>query len=138
MKNLLLVNQALSIVYLSPTYAGKVHDKRMADNAPYPLPPQSRLLQDLGFVGFTLDGVTLHTPHKKPRGGELTPEQTAENRALAQRRVRIEHVNSSVKRCRAVKETLRLLKKELRDTVMEIACALHNFRLRLKPWKAMA
>lgn len=135
MKNLLLINRSVSIVFLSPTYDGKVHDKRMADAAPYPLPAQSRLLQDLGFVGFSLDGVVHETPHKKPKGRELTVEQKAENHALAQRRVRIEHVNSSVKRCRIVKDTIRLLKKGLRDVVMEIACALHNFRVRLQPWK---
>lgn len=138
MKNLLLINQSLTILFLSPTYAGKVHDKRMADAAPYPLPPQSCLLQDLGFVGFSLDGVIHETPHKKPKGGELTADQKAENHALAQRRVRIEHVNSSVKRCRIVKETIRLLKKGLRDVVMEISCALHNFRVRLQPWMPMA
>lgn len=137
MKNLLLINQALTIVFLSPTYPGKVHDKRMADASPYPLPPQSRLLQDLGFVGFSLEGVEVETPHKKPKGGELTPDQKAENHALAQRRVRIEHVNSSVKRCRTVKDTLRLLKDGMRDMVMEISCALHNFRVRRQPWKAL-
>ena len=39
-------------------------------------------------------------PTKKPRGKELTWEQQLANRALNQRRLRIEHVNSSVKRCR--------------------------------------
>lgn len=137
MKNLLLINEALTILFLSLTHPGKVHDKRIADESPYPLPPQSRLLQDLGFVGLTLEGVQMELPHKKPRGGELTPEQKAENRSLAQRRVRIEHVNSSVKRCRMVKDTIRLMKAGCRDLVMEICCALHNFRVRLQPWKAM-
>ena len=34
---------------------------------------------------------TLHTPHKKPKGGELTPEQRDENRRLAQQRIYVEH-----------------------------------------------
>ena len=38
-------------------------------------------------------------PTKKPRGAELTLEQDLANQALHQRRLRIEHVNSSVKRC---------------------------------------
>jgi hypothetical protein len=50
---------------------------------------------------------------------------------------RIEHVNSSVKRCRIVKDRIRLWKQGIRDLVMEICCALHNFRVRLTPWQPM-
>ena len=127
----------MSIVFLSDTYEGSVHDKRIADTTPYPLPVGSHLLQDLGFLALKLDGVTTLTPHKKPRGGSLTDEQRAENRQKSSRRVRIEHVNSSVKRCRIVKDTIRLFKEEVRDRVVEICCALHNFRIRITPWKNM-
>ena len=137
MKNILLINAVMSIVFLSDTYEGSVHDKRIADTTPYPLPAGSHLLQDLGFLAFKLDGVTTLTPHKKPRGGSLTDEQKAENRQNSSRRVRIEHVNSSVKRCRIVKDTIRLFKEEVRDRVVEICCALHNFRIRITPWKNM-
>jgi hypothetical protein len=41
----------------------------------------------------------------------------------------------SVKRCRVVKDRIRLWKKGIRDLVMEICCALHNFRVRLTPWQ---
>ena len=76
-------------------------------------------------------------PTRKPRGHELTPEQQVANHALARRRVRIEHGNRSVKRCRIVKDTLRLVKQGVRDLVMELCCALHNFRVRLTPWQPM-
>jgi hypothetical protein len=72
----------------------------MADATPYPLPPGSQLLQDLGFLAFTLAGVSIIMPHKKPKGRELTADQKAENKRIATRRIRIEHVNRSVKRCR--------------------------------------
>jgi hypothetical protein len=136
-KNVLLVNARLTIMFLSDTYEGSVHDKRIADATPYPLPAGSHLLQDLGFLAFTLDGVRSITPFKKPRGGSLTEEQKAFNQQLARRRVRIEHVNSSVKRCRIVKDTIRLFRDSIRDMVAEICCALHNFRVRLTPWKPM-
>src|SRR6266851_325687 len=74
---------------------------------------------------------------KKSRGQELTREQHVAKQALTQRRLRIEHVNSSVKRCRIVKDRIRLWKKGVRDLVMEICCALHNFRVRLTPWQPM-
>jgi hypothetical protein len=133
-KNVVLVDQQLTIQFLSKTHAGSVHDKRIADATPYPLPPGSHLLQDLGFLAFTLQGVIIDMPTKKPRGGDLTPLEKEANRALAQRRVAIEHVNSSIKRCRILKEVCRLLRAGARDQVMEICCALHNFRLRLDPW----
>src|SRR5712692_5166405 len=59
LKNLLLINAALRILFLSETQPGSVHDKRMADTTPYPLPAGSHLLQDLGFQAFTLEGVAL-------------------------------------------------------------------------------
>jgi len=131
------VNAPLIILFLSDTYAGRVHDKRIADATPSPLPAGSRLLQDLGFLAFTLPHVEILMPTKKPRGEELTREQQSANRALHQRRLRIEHVNSSVKRCRIVKDRIRLWKEGVRDVVMELCCALHNFRVRLNPWLPM-
>jgi hypothetical protein len=95
------------------------------------------LLQDLGFLAFTLPQVDILMPTKKPRGEELTREQHMGNQALHQRRLRIEHVNSSVKRCRIVKDRIRLWKQSVRDPVMELCCALHNFRVRLTPWQPM-
>jgi hypothetical protein len=133
-KNVLLVDRQLIIQFLSQTHPGTVHDKRIADATPYPLPYGSHLLQDLGFLAFTLQGVTIEMPTKKTKGHELTDEQKTANQALARCRVAIEHVNSSVKRCRILKDVCRLLREGVRDQVMEICCALHNFRLRLDPW----
>ena len=136
-KNVLLVNALLVILFLSDTHGGRVHDLRIAEATPYPLPAGSGLLQDLGFLSFTLPEVEILMPTKKPRGAELTLEQQLANQALHQRRLRIEHVNSSVKRCRIVKDRIRLWKEGVRDLVMELCCALHNFRVRLNPWLPM-
>src|SRR5437773_720820 len=67
LKNLLLINATLRIVFLSEAAPGSIHDKRMADMTPYPLPAGSQLLQDVGFQGFTLEGVAILQPTKKPR-----------------------------------------------------------------------
>ena len=135
---MLLITAALQILFLSDSYGGSRHDKRIVDETPYPLPEGSELLQDLGFLGFQLEGVHVVTPTRKPRGGELTPEQKAANQLLASRRVAIEHVNSSVKRLRILSEPCRLFKNGVRDMLMEIGSALHNFRLRITPsWQPM-
>ena len=88
-------------------------------------------------MAFTLDQVEVIMPTRKPRGRALTRAQKAANRRIARRRVRIEHVNSSVKRCRIVQDTNRLRKAGVRDLVMEVCCGLHNFRIRLTPWQVM-
>jgi hypothetical protein len=132
-----LINAALTILVLSETYAGSTHDQRIADAHPYPLPAGSRWLQDLDFLACTLDHVAIIMPTKKPRGRALTRAQNAAHRRIAHRRVRIEHVNSRVKRCRMVHDTCRLRKAGVRDTIMEIGCALHNFRVCLSPWQPM-
>src|SRR5262245_45443463 len=138
LKNLLLINRALRILFLSETHPGSVHDKRIADTTPYPLPAGSQLRQDLGFQAFTLDGVDTLQPTRKPRRRESMLVQKAMNRKLSRRRVRIDHVNSRVKRCRMLKETVRVWKAGIRDMIMEIGCALHNLRARLTPsWTPM-
>jgi hypothetical protein len=136
-KHVLLINAIRAMLFLSDTDAGSTHDKRIAAATPYPWPVGSRWLQDLGFLAFTLDHVEIIMPTKKPRGRPLTRAQNAANRRIARRRVRIEHVNSRVKRCRIVHDTSRLRKAGVRDLVMEICCALHNFRVRLIPWQPM-
>jgi hypothetical protein len=55
-----LINATLTILFLRATYAGSTHDKRIAEATPSPLPAGSRLLQDLGFLAFTLDQVEDH------------------------------------------------------------------------------
>jgi hypothetical protein len=109
----------------------------MADATPYPLPAGSRLLPDLGFLACTLPQGEILMPTKKPCGQELTLEQQLANQALHYRRLRIEHVHSRVKRCRIVKDRIRLWKEGVRDLVMDLCCALHNFRVRLTPWQPM-
>jgi hypothetical protein len=58
-KNVLLVNALLSILFLSDTYGGRTHEKPIVDATPYPLPAGSRLLQDLGFLAFPLPEVAI-------------------------------------------------------------------------------
>jgi hypothetical protein len=51
------------------------------------------------------------------------------NRIFSSARVVVENVIAGVKRCRIVKEVLRLTKAGISDLVMELACGLHNLRV---------
>jgi hypothetical protein len=119
---------------LSPTHAGKWHEKSIVDDECDTLPTTSVLYQDRGFQGFAVAEVSIQQPTKKPRGGELPPEQHATNRRIASENMRIEHTMCSVKRCRIIKDKIRSWQDTIRDLVMEIACGLHNLRLRHRPW----
>ena len=119
---------------MSATYAGKWHDKSLVDDEQYRLPAESVLYQDMGFQGFVIANVTIRQPTKKPRGGELTSEQKAENGRISSEKMRIEHTIGSVKRCRIIKDRIRYWQDAVRDIVMAIAAGLHNLRLLYRPW----
>ena len=135
--NVLRIHAVRTMLFLRETDAGRTHDKRMADTTPSPLPVGSRWLPDLGCLACTLDPGEIIMPIQKPRGRGLTRAQTAKNRRIARRRVRIEHVNSRVKRCRLVHDPCRLRKAGIRDLLRELCCGLHHVRVRLTPWQPM-
>jgi hypothetical protein len=52
-KNLVLLDMdSKRIEFLSRTYAGKTHDKKMADQEPIAYPPETELHKDTGFQGY--------------------------------------------------------------------------------------
>jgi len=133
-KNIVVIDTQCKIRLLTRTCEGKKHDKKAADEAGYSFPAGSALYQDTGFQGFTITGVTILQPKKKPRGKELTPEEKEDNRLISKVRIRIEHALGGVKRYRIVKDKIRNWKQGFRDKVMETCCGLHNFRLNFRPW----
>ena len=116
--------------YLSPTEGGRQHDKRLADDYALNLPAGCVVRQDLGLLGHTPPGVVVEMPHKKPPKRELTFSQRLYNQLLSPLRVVIEHAHSGIKRLRMVADTVRLRGEWRRDTVMVVACGLHNLRVR--------
>ncbi len=69
-----------------------------------------------------------------PIGANRLQADKARNREIASIRIRVEHVMSSVKRYRIVKDKLRNWNQGFTDLVMKICCGLHNFRLNFRPW----
>jgi hypothetical protein len=69
-KNVVVVNAKTKRVgYLSQTYAGKVHDKKIVDTEPIGYPPDSILYKDTGFQGYEPKVHQLHQPKKSPARG---------------------------------------------------------------------
>jgi hypothetical protein len=130
-KNNLLCNVQKRILWLSETFDGHVHDKKIADEQPLHFPASITLWQDTGFLGHKPEKITVRMPTKKPKGKELTAEQKRENREISSFRIIVEHAICGVKRCRIVKERFRCYKFGFDDLVMLIACGLHNFKISL-------
>jgi hypothetical protein len=67
-KNILIAHRRSKRVgYLSSTYAGKTHDKKMADTARVVYPRKSKLGKDTGFQGYEPQGVQTYQPKKSQR-----------------------------------------------------------------------
>ena len=133
MKNNLIIDIEECLVhYLSRTFAGRIHDKRICDEEDYTFPPGSVFFKDTGFQGFEPAHICTYQPKKKPRNQELSAEDKAENKIISSMRILIEHVIAGVKRCRIVHEVFRNTTAHFDDLVMEIACGLHNFRTTLR------
>ena len=133
-KNNLLIDLSCAVLFLTATVEGKMHDKKLADQADYTLPAGSRLSQDNGFQGFSQEGVAILQPKKKPKGRVLSDLDKNINQWHASLRIRIEHAIGGVQRMRIVKDKLRNWKAGFRDLIMELCCGLHNFRLKFRPW----
>ena len=131
-KNVLLAAKNKRILFLSDTYEGSVHDKKIAHEADIAFEQAITLLQDTGFQGFQPKNATIIQPVKKPRGKELTQEQKQENKKKASERVIVEHAINQVKVWRIVKDKIRSFRQQLRDEVIFIACGLSNFKIKLK------
>ena len=133
-KNNALSKSSGAVVWLSDTVEGKRHDKKVADETVTDLPEGIILVQDTGFQGFTLEGITIMQPKKKPKGEELSDMEKHVNSWISSIRIRVEHAIGGVKRYRMIKEKIRNWKRGFRDSIIETCCGLHNFRLRFRPW----
>lgn len=74
-----------------------------------------------------LPRLTLVTPFKKPKGGELTPEQVDFNRQLNALRVRIEHCIGWVKNWKIIGTRFRCA-RQIYTPVMQVVGGLVNWQ----------
>jgi len=130
-KHLAAVDGDKRVLVLSRAREGKLHDKKFHDEEDIigGIPDEIPIELDLGFQGVQKQYDNLRLPHKKPRGGELTAEQKAENKVLSQSRVVCENAFAGVKRYGAVSAVYRNRLKDVDDHLMLTATGLWNFYL---------
>lgn len=129
LKNLVMTTLTQEVLYLGETFEGRVHDKKMYDQAALKFPEQDQSLwADLGFLGIEAENAVIILPEKKPKGKELTNYQKELNGLIASIRVTIEHAIAGIKRVKIIRNQIRLHGWQVRDRMMVIACGLHNIR----------
>jgi len=81
---------------------------------------------DSGYQGIAEIHANSETPKKKPKGGELTKEEKAENRRISRERILIENINAKFKvfKIMAIKYRNRRKRHSLRANLI---CGIINF-----------
>lgn len=90
------------------------------------------VLADLGFLGVYSGNAHLIMPYKHKKNQKLSIEQENHNKWVSGIRVKVEHVIADIKVFRKVKEQFRGRLFAREDTVMLVACGLHNLKLKAK------
>jgi DDE superfamily endonuclease/Helix-turn-helix of DDE superfamily endonuclease len=116
------------ITFASHHFTGAVGDKKVADLEEIKFLKDTYLWTDLGFIGYENQDVNLVIPHKKPRNKELTQAQKDENQMIASYRIRNEHAIGGMKRCRIMKDVIRIHNSEKRDIIFSACAGIHNLR----------
>jgi AraC-like DNA-binding protein len=106
---------------------GRTHDFKILKKGRLRILKELKKYGDSGYQGIAKLYDNSTTPHKKPKGGELTSQQKKENRILARLRIPIEHVNRRCKIFRIVKATYRGKHKHF-SKVWTVIAGLVNLR----------
>jgi hypothetical protein len=105
LKTQIVTDQDGEILDVDAGHRGPAADVKIYAQAPPPPPVDDKpRLGDKAYVGAE---PAVQTPHKKPKGGELTAEQKAENKTLASLRVHVEHGIRRVKAFRIMRDEYR-------------------------------
>jgi hypothetical protein len=99
------------IMNLSHSEPGRVHDRRIRQRGG-PLPMKAEKYFDLGYQGIQHEMTAVVLPHKKPKGGKLTPDQKEYNRQHSKVRIVVEHKFAQMKQFRILANIYRNFRKK--------------------------
>jgi hypothetical protein len=130
-KNIIWNDENKKILIVSPTKAGKTHDKRMVDkeNILRYIPPWVTAWFDSGFQGAKDVHPNSLIPKKETKKKKLTSAEKAENRVIAGIRILSEHAIGGIKIFDCLTNVYR--NKRGQDDKFILLCAgLWNFHLK--------
>lgn len=107
LKTQIATDQRGDILSISAGHRGPKADLKLYEETPLPDPIRDKpRMGDKGYC--SAEHPEIKTPHKKPRGGELTEEQKADNKDISRQRIVVEHAIRRVKGWRIVRDEYRL------------------------------
>jgi hypothetical protein len=149
-KTQIVTNGAGEIVAITPPVPGKTADIKLAEQSRVVerLPEGIDIYADKGYQGLdklvppkksTADGdsdatetvprLQVHTPTKKPKGGELTPEQKERNRAIGRVRMGVEHAIARAKNWHILADRFRC-HLDMYEEAFRTVCGFANLQVR--------
>ena len=126
-----MVNKNTEEIICVAEDCGKTHDFKL-----YKKTIGGRVLEsikaqlDSGYQGIIKIHKNSETPKKKPKGGELTQEEKAENRRISRERIRIENVNAKIKVFKIMANKYRNRRK-CHNLRANLICGIINFESRI-------
>jgi hypothetical protein len=122
----LVVEQATGRIICTFFGKGRRHDFKLFQASGVHFHPETESLQDKGDQGLQKLHARSRLPKKKPRGGQLTPQDKADNRKLARDRVVVEQVNRCLKIFRILSERYRNRRRRF-GLRCNLIAALYNY-----------
>ena len=106
---------------------GKKHDFQIFKDSKLHFPHDTELNVDKGYMGLDKIHARSNIPKKSSKKCPLTKEEKQRNRELAKIRIKIEHVNSYIKRFKILSSRYRNKRKKfaLRATLI---CGIYNLQ----------
>lgn len=106
---------------------GSCHDFKLYENSiGSAVSCDIKIQGDSGYQGILRLHKNSETPKKKPKGGELTSEEKAENRRISRERILIENINAKIKVFKVVANKYRNRRKRF-GLRMSLICGIINF-----------
>lgn len=114
------------ILSISKVVPGRIHDFKLRKQSSK-IPKNVTVLADSGYQGLQKIHSKTILPHKRRRKCSLTPEEQAHNRALASKRIVVEHVFAHVKKFKILGSVYRNFQKKL-NLRFNIIAGIHNLK----------
>ena len=131
-KNVIVVDKRKRILIVTPSKAGKYHDKKLSDKAIVAsrIPEDVGVLADTGFIGIQKQHENTLIPKKRSKNNPLTALDKEINKLISSIRIAVEHSIGGMKRYGAVSNIYRN-KNGFDDTLVKVCAGLWNYHIKV-------
>jgi hypothetical protein len=124
-----IVNGQTGGIICTAQAEGKTHDfKLYEESIGSGVSDDIKVQADSGYQGILKLHKNSETPKRKPKGGELTDEEKAENRRISRERILIENINAKIKVFKITANKYRNRRKRF-GLRMSLICGILNFEI---------